>query len=319
VYPGFDWDVPGTRPGNTRPELEYFSSPGPVLIFFDDNGNRLAQPQFRRKPDMAAPDGVNTTFFPEPQLGGSDYEALYGVPDGFPNFFGTSAAAPHAAGVAALLIQKAGGPGTLSPASVNEILTSSAPPRDTNIFKSRAESDEDSDERRVTITAEDPELLDLFTGTNAGHDANFFTVSFFSENRKETLQSLTLDLSASGQAFRPSTFPVTQGASSPGVSITSSSPSTLSQTITLNFSGFTSGKLLRFGVYRVFVKGGVPVGTGGKSGDIAGGDTFTAKFSNGKTVHGVFENRFGSGYKPYDGFGLIDAVNALSRIGHHHH
>jgi subtilase family serine protease len=268
---------------------------------------------------MAAPDGVNTSFFPQPQIGGSDFEALYGVPDGFPNFFGTSAAAPHAAGVAALLIQKAGGPGALSPDDVHDLLIHSAPPRDGDIFFSRASSWDIWRGTSLTITAADPEFLDLFTGANAGRDPNFFTVSFLSLDPKVTLQSITLNLTNSGQAFRPATFPVTQGTSSPGVSIASSSPSTVSQTLTVNFSGFNSGKVLRFGVYRVFFKGGAAVGTGGKAGDIMGGDTFTATLSNGKTLTGVFRNDIDNGYRVYDGFGLIDAVNALRGVGENKH
>jgi hypothetical protein len=72
--------------GVSPARLEPFSSAGSTPIIFDTAGNRLAIPLIRQKPEIVAPDGTNTTFF------GRDVEA-----DGFPNFFGTSAAAPHAA------------------------------------------------------------------------------------------------------------------------------------------------------------------------------------------------------------------------------
>ena len=63
---------------------------------------------------MVAPDAVNTTFF---------FADREDDEDGFPNFFGTSAAAPHAAAVAALVLQANR---TLFPQAVDERLRTTA-------------------------------------------------------------------------------------------------------------------------------------------------------------------------------------------------
>jgi subtilase family protein/PKD domain-containing protein len=83
--------------------LEGFSAQGPCEIFFPTH-------EFRTKPDVAAADGISTS-----------------LPD-FTPFFGTSAAAPHVAAVAALLME-AGGPGVLSNTRLANILRLTAADR----------------------------------------------------------------------------------------------------------------------------------------------------------------------------------------------
>lgn len=78
--------------------VEPFSSLGGELpIYFSANGfTRYEEPRIRVKPEITAPDGTNTTFF----FADSGFDS-----DPYPNFFGTSAAAPHAAAVATLLLE----------------------------------------------------------------------------------------------------------------------------------------------------------------------------------------------------------------------
>jgi PKD repeat protein len=99
--------------GVAPPALEPYSSKGGTPILFAGNGAPLGGPVIRSKPEITAVDGVNTTFFFNDSHGG----------DGIDDFFGTSAAAPHAAGVAALMLQAQ--PAS-TPQQINAALESSA-------------------------------------------------------------------------------------------------------------------------------------------------------------------------------------------------
>jgi hypothetical protein len=109
--------------------LESFSSAGGDPILFDTAGTRLALPVFRQKPDFVGPDGGNDTFlgFTLARGGVADNSPVPQCVNNpsFPNFFGTSAAAPHIASIAALMLQK--NP-SLTPASIYQALRVGASP-----------------------------------------------------------------------------------------------------------------------------------------------------------------------------------------------
>lgn len=102
--------------GRSPPVVQPYSSSGGTAIYFTNAGVRLAQPVTRPKPEIVAVDAVSTS-----------------VP-GFTSFGGTSAAAPHAGAVAALLQQL---DPTAPPARIYEALQENALEMDIPGFDTR--------------------------------------------------------------------------------------------------------------------------------------------------------------------------------------
>ena len=95
----------GAVPENAPSTLEPFSGTGPGEFYYNSSGVALSSPVTAGKVNLLAPDGNSTTIFSP--------------------FYGTSAAAPAAAAVGALVLQANG---ALNPADIENVLDNSAQP-----------------------------------------------------------------------------------------------------------------------------------------------------------------------------------------------
>ncbi len=333
--------------GPFRPFIpESFSSPGPSTIVFDAAGNRLANPEVRQTPSIAAMDGANNTFFSSDSANDADT---------FPNFFGTSCAAPNAAACAALVLQSHGGPGSLTTAQMKSILQSTAFPHDLDPYYARAEIKTQGGRLTIIVRADPSNSSAGQTVVNGPLDTKVVSVNYVGAG---AVKSLTLDLTNgnttggddTGLLFPGlvwDTRPVASGGlpfilgTLVGLSSTDIVPNFTNQapapsvagqffTLTLTFTdnAFSGGKSFTFNCDRDEQRTAsltAPATAGGNSADhwgtavnipagtqTTGGVAVSVTMMDNSVFTGVFMNRVGSGYSPLDGFGFINAQAAVS-------
>jgi hypothetical protein len=281
------------------PELENFTTPGPAAIYFDANDNRLASPEIRAKPEVAGVDGVVTTFF------GSPY---YNYPFAF---FGTSAAAPSVAGVAALMQQATGGPGCLDPATIKQALEASTHPRNSTV------------ERTQAYGADSSGFVSVSALGQWYFDSNYMTVNF-SGASGDDVEELTIDGTASGLTFNTTYFTLGNSSGLTAQDVIVVTPTTSTPKFTLKFKKgtFTSGSSFAFtvgqdvaGTFTGYTQDDFGVGV--EAEDLAYGSTATFSFGAPKHASLTAPFKIGNptcGFSPPDGYGLIDGVAAVEAV-----
>jgi hypothetical protein len=272
---------------------EDFSSPGPVTIYFDKNGNRLEEPEIREVPQITGIDGVDTTFF------GGDLDG-----NGKPNFFGTSAAAPDVAAVAALAIQAAGGPGRLRPRKLYEELQETATPVPL------------SEIRTFALAAASPVV--------ATASGDFPRVTSFWKlavrHTTHTVKSVSINLTAADMLWsNPSTttgfhLGTIQGLAPGNVSVSRSVDRT---TLTLTFAGgtFGAGDFLTFANFAYPTL--LPVQFEVDADRVRNG-VVTVTLEDNSTTTGSFVTAPLRRFNQFTGAGLVNADAAVGVVGHHY-
>ena len=158
-----------------RPSLpEYFTSPGPVTIYYDPNNNRLATPEVRLQPKLGFADAANVSS----NMNGYFASDSTSDPDTNGNFSGTSAAGPHGAAIAALVLQAHGGRRSITPAQMTSLLERSTFPHDLdpNFSSGSARvTGGTAGVGKVTVTVSSDNSSNTGQGLN---DNNAFTINY---------------------------------------------------------------------------------------------------------------------------------------------
>ncbi len=159
-----------------RPSVpQNFTSGGPALIFFNRDQSLKPAPEVRLQPRLAAANGSNSTW--------SGTDSANDIDTGAGQFYGTSASAPHAAAVAALVVQRNGGPGSVSPLQMRTILQNSTFPHDLDPYQAVGVA-RASNGGKVTITIRSDNTAVQARGRN---DPNSFSVAYIGQSNITSL------------------------------------------------------------------------------------------------------------------------------------